>query len=258
MSKKAKPQEAALIQPIQPTEITEETVLAEALALGPDFLRVKVSADDLVAETEELSQARGDVKELAARGFPVTFEMFDRIQIIANMLAPGAATRSLVRDERKAKTRTANDARARLIAIRERLGLLGAAAGIDRRQLRIKTRGAEKVGERMREMIDVVQKSRARFSDLATLDSLIAEATLLIDQEKASRLAGGRLSDRSEATTRRIGQLKRLLFDQLHHISRQGLAAFPDDPSRDRWYRFERFVSKPSKKKLTAPDGIAA
>jgi hypothetical protein len=83
----------------------------------------------------------------------------------------------------------------------------------------------------------------------------MGEATALIAVEKRARAEGKRLAKERATGTRTMGQLKRLLFDQLRHLSTQGFSAYPHDLNRLAAYGLARFARTPSKKPASTQPG---
>jgi len=228
---------------------TKESVTKEAGAIGDSFTRVNYPSADVIAETTEMLPARADVKAFQARGYPVTTTMFDRLTILLALLTPAEAQQSMAIEDRKVKTAEAEGSRDRLLAIRDHLAAIGEAGGLLSATFTVDTARYDVLVTDTKEMIDKVRRLRAQMSDKAVVDALLNEAEALIDADAQSRAAANALADQKKVSTLLADQIKRLLVDQLRHISRQGLAAFPNDITRERMYRLERFAGRRSPKK---------
>jgi len=96
----------------------------------------------------------------------------------------------------------------------------------------------------MRAVLEVVESVQSRLPDKAKLAAWVAEVRSLVNDEKAARARSREFEAQRQATTRRMDQLKRLLFDQMRRISKLGLAAYPGDLKRQIAYGLDRFVGK--------------
>jgi len=250
MSKKSKKHEAAVI----PTKaLTPASLMRDAKQLNASMLTVRYPTADMLAEVRELLLARGDVSDLVARGFFIDDAMFERVSVLSTMLAPESETQADADDERSDRTENAERAREELLEIRERLALLGDAAGLKASMFSVDTRRHDLLVGSMQQVVR--RARRAKLADQATVRVLLAQATKVINAEMAARLEGSELAKVREESTDTVYRLKRLLYDQMRHISKQGLAAYPGDIRRALWYRLDRFIAqrKPSAPEI-APD----
>lgn len=257
MSKKKKTKKpvAAVIPSkslVTSSKVTESTILEEAAQLGSNYPKVAYPTVDMLAETREMLLARGDVPDLMSREYAVSDAMFMRLEFLSSLLGPRSVRAEAPRD-RPDKTEAAEASRASLMSIREQLALIGVAAGFKASDFTVDLTSYNRLVDSMAGVIGDVVDMRDELPDKAKVDALVAEATVLIDAELAARLKGAVLSKQRINTTKTVGQLKRLLLDQLRHLSKQGLAAYPGDAVRELWYRLDRFQSGSKKGDSVAP-----
>jgi hypothetical protein len=182
-------------------------------------------------EAEDLLLARADAADMAKRGYPVADWMFEQIAMLVLLLRSSFSSRAMVGDEQRTVAETAAAARSRMFVIRERLGAICDAVGFDSEVLSAPVpRGVDDIGEHMAALCDVLRPHVARLPDRAVVEALLVEVEQLVVDEK---------------TTLTVHQLKRMLYDQVRRVSKQGLSAYPNDPARALSYRLERFA-KPS------------
>ena len=245
MSKKAKAPVSAVIPS---KKIDTDAVLTEAAQLGDDFVRVPYPVIDLLAEAREMLPARNDVPELVKRGYVIGDEMFDRIEVLASLLGP-TAVRAGVGEDRAENTEAARHAREVLLSTREQLMRIGAVVGLDPQFFAIDTRKYDLLIDTMATVIHKVIAHRAQLPDAEKVDALIAQAQQLIEAELASRVEGTFVAAKHAENTKRVHQLKRLLFEQMRYISKIGYAAYSGDAIRDVSYGMPRLVSTSGKHK---------
>jgi len=250
MSKKrSKAKHASVIPSKFPTEAS---LLADAKRAKKGLPRLTLPLVDILAETREMMLARGDAKELGARRYKVSDASFERIRLLAKLLGARPAEEAEVTEDRSESTEEANVARERLVEIREQLSLIGEAGGIEAAFFSIDTRRYDLMISSMNSLINRVVRKRRIMPDPETVDVLIKEARQLIEHEQASRLESAGLERERHETMQVTAQLKRMLVEELRHLSKQGLAAFPGDVKRELWYRLDRFSVR-SKSKATVP-----
>ncbi|MBI5498577.1 MAG: hypothetical protein HY904_26485 [Deltaproteobacteria bacterium] len=221
---------------------TQDSLLAEAAALGDHFSEVTSHPADVIADAEEMLGARQDLADLIAREYPVSEGMLKRIELLKDLLSPHAA--ELVRSAAAStlKTQDADAACDRLVAIRGELGKIGDAAGIPADLFSLQSRKTQRLNVvmmRMDVVLENVAAVRAHLPDKARVDRLVVEARDLIDQQKAARRAARLMrADRGQGSLQQE-RLERLLMDVMMHVSKQGLAAYPNDPTREARYRLD-------------------
>lgn len=230
---------------------SKESLLAEAAALGDSFSEVTSHPADLIADAEEMLQARADAKALAKRGYYVSDAQFARVELLVKLLKPLIAQQARQTEASKVKTAAAEAARSRLIAIRGALARIGAAAGLPAGLFSLDTTNTQRLNVvmmKMEEVLDNVRAYRKHLPDLKRVDELVTEARALLDEQKSSRSQARFLRTDRQLDGRTAGRLQRLLLDVMQHLSAQGLAAFPDDTSREARYRLDHvYGRRPSK-----------
>ncbi len=82
---------------------TKESVLAEAAMMGDAYADVTAHPADLVADAEEMLQLRGDAADLERRKYDVNDFVFEKIAVLAGLLAPSAAQSKQLVEARKLK-----------------------------------------------------------------------------------------------------------------------------------------------------------
>ena len=203
---------------------------------------------DLLAEAREMLPARQDVPELVKRGYAIADEMFDRVEVLASLLGP-TAVRAEVEEDRAKNTEAARRARELLLSTREQLMRITAVVGLDPQLFAVDTRKYDLLIDNMATVIHKVTAHRDELPDRDKVDALIVQAQQLIEAELASRVEGTFVAAKHAENTKRVHQLKRLLFDQMRYISKIGYAAYADDAIRDVSYRLPRLVSSSGKHK---------
>ena len=254
MSKKKTAQTEASMHTEQPTEAA---MRARAAALGDSFPRVKARSADLLTQANKLAPAIADVSELAARGYPVTHDHYQCVAILARMLTDIEVTQAIVAEDRKVKTAQAEAHRARLLVIRDLLARVGEAADLPESYFMVDGNEIATFRRGMLNMVGFVRKHQTQLADHARVEALLIEAETLLRNEDGLRGEGSELGvDRTEVT-KTGDQIKRLLFDQMRHLSKQGLAAYPDDPKRELLYAWAWRPSKKSKKEAPEPTELS-
>ncbi len=248
-AKKLKKQAVESCIQVDGATTAESTALARAAALGDSFTRVTYPTADLIAEAKELCTARDDVPDLASRGYPVTSEHFDRIDAYARLISRIEVQQMLMLETQVHETAEAEAKRDRLLTIRERLERIVEAAGI--RAVPNDFTNLDALQKSMNNFANFIREKFALLSDTATVTALLAEVEVVSESAVQARMASKQLANQRTLRTKAIDQLKRLLFDELRHVSKQGLAAYPDDVMRDMAYRLERLGSKDKRAKKT-------
>ena len=249
--KKQKP-EAMLIEGSIPTGApTRESLTAEAKALPESFAKAGVTTADALAESSQMQPMRADVVELASRGFRITPEMFDRLVLLSVMLAELVARRMREMSDRKRLIALSEQIRAPLVAIRERIADLAAAAGIDTGRYSISSLPNARLNDLMLRMTAIVanaEADREQMPDRVVFDALITDAKELLEKHRVVRDSAGASTDLHAQSADMEGRLKCLLLQVLRHISKQGVAAYPGDISRRNAYELEIIRSRKFKR----------
>ena len=230
---------------------TNESLLAEAATLGDAFSEVTSHPADLVADADEMLLAKGDVADLVSREYPVSDGMFVRVALLRAMLAPSAAQQVRQVEAGKAKTAGADDARARLIAIRGEIANIGKAASLPAGVFSLETKVTHRLNVVMMKMDEVlinVQAYWAQLPDKVRLQKLVTEARALIDDQRTLRQSARLMrSDRSLEGLKQA-RVERMLLDVMQHLSAQGLAAYPGDAVREVRYRLDHVYGRKASK----------
>lgn len=219
---------------------TRESLLAEAALLGDSFRVVPVHPADLLADAEELLRFRSDAPELTARGYDVSDAVYERLALLVGLLRPFASRQAVA--EQSLQTVEAEDARLRLLVIGDRLSRIGLAAGLPVGLCSLApsdTTRLNMVAMRIDDGLAAVKAHLHELPDRARVQELVLEARALIDAHKDSRRAAHVMPAQHSREADTAARLERLLLDTLQHLSRQGLAAYPDDPSREPAYLLE-------------------
>lgn len=230
---------------------SKESLLAEAAALGDSFSEVTSHPADLIADAEEMLQARADAKALAKRGYRVSDAQFTRVELLVKLLKPLVAQQARQTEASKVKTAAAEAARSRLLAIRGTLSRIGVAAGLPVGLFSLDTSNTQRLNVvmmKMEEVLDNVRAYRKHLPDLKRVDELVTEARTLLDDQKLSRSQARLLRTDRQLEGRTAGRLERLLLDVMQHLSAQGLAAFPGDATREVRYRLDHVYGRRASK----------
>lgn len=231
------------------TKPTKESVLAEAAMLGDAYSDVTAHPADLVADAEEMLQVRADAADLQRRGYDVNDFLFEKLAVLTGLLAPSAVQGKALAEASKLKTAQAEGARQRLLEIRAQLSAIGVAAGLPPGLFSLETRSTSRLNVvmmRMEEALLVVSEYQSRLPDPERVAALVTEARTLIDQHKQARRDSKMMRGDRSLTSDAQGRLERLLLDSMQHLSRQGLAAFPNDPKREAAYRLDHVYGRKS------------
>ncbi len=228
---------------------TKASLQQEMASLGASFQRTTYSVADLTAEATEMLVAKTDVTDLVRREYPVTEASFERIELLLEVLLPLEVEQVMLFEARKVKTAAAEETRQKLLVKRELLSRIGEAAELAPEVFMVDSTRHEELHRGMTRLVSIVRQHRAKLADKARVDDLLEEVEQLIKNEETARKQVQALSDERMLATLKADQAKRLMLDEMRHISKQGLAAYPNDPSRDRAYRLERLTNRKSKKK---------
>ena len=231
----------------------ESAALVQAAALSDSFARVTQPSSDLIAEAKEMSTARDDVADLMRRGYPVTSEHFDRIETYARLISRLEVQQTLMLETQVHETADAQAKRDRLFTIQERLMRIVEAAGVENGKFTSDFTNLDTLRKSMLDFSNFIREKFTQLSDADTVRALLSEADALVESAVETRMASKQIAKQRTLRTKAIDQLKRLLFDEMRHVSKQGLAAYPDDVMRDLAYRLERFASK-NKRAKNAPE----
>lgn len=221
---------------------TETSLAAEAAALGDAYPEVTAHPADLLADAEEMLQGKKDAKELKDRGYAISDGVFTRIELLAKVLTPLTAQQTRQAEASKLKTADADAARERLLQLRSEIGRIGIAAGLPAGVFSLETNRTQRLNVVMMKMEEVLLNVRAywvHLPDQKRLEGLMAEARALIDAQKAARQDARLLRSDRTVEGRKAGRYERLLLNVLQHVSAQGVAAFPNDVTRETIYRLD-------------------
>lgn len=230
---------------------TRESLTAEAAAMGDAFTEVTTHPADLVADAEEMLQAREDAKDLAKRGYHVSDGQFKRVELLVELIKPLIAQQSRQIEASKLKTEAADAARLRLISIRAALARIGVAAGVPAPLFSLETNNTQRLNVvmmKMEEVLENVRVYREQLPDKKRVDALVTEARTLIDHQKDARTDARLLRSDRSIDSRVQSRYERMLLDALQHLSTQGMAAYPEDPNRDRLYRLDQIYGRRASK----------
>ena len=235
---------------------SEASLLTEAQALGSHFERAPVKMMEVIEKARELLLARGDVPDLIARGYRVNDTMFERVKLIRGMLTPDANESAEPAEASTEMTKAASEMRARLMSIHGRLKRLGAAGGVDSGVFEIDSHNIPTVVSSMAAMISKLRGVQHLLPDQKQVEALVAEATALVETEQQSRSEAQVRSSKNREMVLQVAQLKRLIFDQIRHLSVQGLAAYPNDMVRELSYGLKRFARSKGSKSTSGPPSV--
>jgi len=235
---------------------TESSLLTEARELGATVAAVRFQVGDLQAEAGEQLRARADAPELEARGYLVTDAHFERLRILASMLAPMGSRRSQLEVDRDLAHQQLERARLRLLAIRERFSRIGVAVGHPASLFSFSTRATLRVNVvtlGMEEVIQNIEQLGSEMPDHATVDALLAEARALVASTPPVRRHANALRLELAVQIKLTAQVSRLLYETLMHLSSQGLAAFDDDLKRRAPYSLTSLQAAKTRRQQSLP-----
>ncbi|MBE2251178.1 MAG: hypothetical protein IAE78_16685 [Myxococcus sp.] len=230
---------------------TEQSLAAEAAALGDAYSEVTAHPADLLADAAEMLKAKSDAAALAERGYAISPGVFTRIELLAGALTPMSAQQVRQVEASKVKTAEAEAARERLLTIRGEIARIGHAAGLPTGVFSLETDRTQRLNVVMMKMEEVLLNVAAYWAhlpDKKRLEALVTEARALIDAQKAARQDARLLRTDRSLDSRKAGRYERLLLNAMQHVSAQGLAAFPNDPVREPVYRLDHVYGRKASK----------
>jgi len=230
---------------------TEAKLKAEAAALGNRYTKVTSHPADLLADATEMLEAEQDLKDLTERGYQVGPGLLVRIKMLSDFIAPHLAEEERAAVWSKAQTEGAEETRKRLLELRTKLALIGKAAGLPTSLFSLETKKTTRlnvVRMKMDEVLANVAEVGPHMPDKKRVDAIVLEIRQLLDQQRDQRAESRVSSTESRARIRQRQRYERLLFEAMQYLSAQGLAAYPDDETRDARYRLDHvYGRKPSK-----------
>jgi len=222
--------------------VTEAALLEEAAALDPSLPRIAISRGDLVADAKELQGASSDLEELMRRKYVINAHTLHRLELLTGLLTPYVVEGDLALSEAEARTASTDVARVRLLAIRTQLAMIAASGGLPAEWFKLSLRKTDRINpvvQRPREILLLANKKKDDLPDPERVAALIAEGRRLVDAHLELRAERSELRGKGGAASGLVEQLTRLLWDVMLHMSTVGLAAFPEDPSREARYRLD-------------------
>ncbi len=232
---------------IPPHEPTIEQLHAEAALMGDSFVPVSANVADLVADADEMLGAQEDLSELRGRGYPITAGMLVRIKRLRDVLAPVAARREQMQAMSSAAVAQAESARKELLQIRRELAAIARAAGLPASLFSLESNRSNRLNVvmmRLDEILTHVGALHERLPDQQRVDALTVRARQRIDEQRETRAAAKLMTADTGLETKTQRRLERLLFDAMVYVSAQGLAAYPDDPMREKRYRLDHVYGR--------------
>ncbi len=232
---------------VSPQEPTLEQLHAEAALMGDRFTRVSAALADLIADADEMLSASEDLNDLRGRGYAITAGMVSRIKLLRDQLAPQAARRDQVAALSTAAIAKAEAARKELLQIRRGLAAIAHAAGLPDALFSLQSTRSNRLNVvmmRLDEVLNQVDALREQLPDRARVDALAVRARQLIDEQRETRSSARLTAADGGLETRTQQRFARLLFDAMTYVSAQGLAAYPDDPMREKRYRLDHVYGR--------------
>ena len=226
---------------------SEQSLLAEAAALGDRFSEVTAHPADLIADAEEMLRAESDLPDLLERGYAVSAGLFTRVRLLQEMLTPLSAEGGRVETLSQAQTQAAEAARKELLGIRRELARIGRAARLPSSLFSLETRRTTRLNVVMMKMSEVlanVAAVRQVLPDKSRVDTLVTRAGELMDEQKEARRQSRFMRAERTRTVDQRNRLSRLLFDAMSYLSAQGFAAYPDDAAREPLYRLDHVYGR--------------
>jgi hypothetical protein len=162
-------------------------------------------------------------------------------------LVPLAAQQARVAEMSKSQIEAAEIARGRLLEIRDQLARIGKAAGLPGSFFSLDTSNTTRLNVVMMKMDEVIENVnilKDRLPDRKRVDAMVVEARRLIDEQKDARRSAKLLRTDRGIEARKQARIERLLLDAMQHVSAQGLAAYPADPTREARYRLDHVYGK--------------
>lgn len=226
---------------------TNDSLMAEARALGSGFVVVTAPPAAIATDADEMLGGLEDLAAFAAGSYPVTPDHFSRIQLLRAMLAPQVASRERDQVGIKRHYERAEARRDKLLALRGNIARQAHAAGLDTRLFsvgKINTERLTSVLWRVDEVLDNTRALRERFANKPLVDRLIAEASALVSEIKEERTRLGLMAQTGQDDTRLQQQIERLLVDTMRFVGAQGLACFDGDERREARYRLDHVYAR--------------
>lgn len=227
--------------------VTPESLEAEAAALGDKFSVVAYPPGDLIADAREMLDARPDIQDLVARGYPVSEALIDRIEILVAKLTPFEVEQRLTSSASLLTTTELDRTRRRLLEIRSELARVAKAAGLPATIVSLKTNNTQRinvVAQKMDEVLDSVGRLKSRMPDRQRVGDLLTEGRGLLEAFNTDRRNARYQRISNAINTRQQERYERLLLNALMYLSAQGLAAYPNDPVREVRYRLDHIYGR--------------
>jgi hypothetical protein len=232
-------------------EPTEQSLRAEAAALGSNYTPFSGHPADLLADAQEMLGAEEDIADLMKRGYAVSHGLVRRIGLLRDMIAPLLAEEDRAAEWSKTQTEQAHRIRARLLEIRAALARIGKAAGLPPGLFSLETSSTTRlnvVAMKLEEVLANVKSVRKSLPDKKRVDQLVTEARKLLDEHASMRTDAKLTSVDSRQRVRDRKRLERLLFDAMVYLSAQGLAAYDGDEMREIRYRLDHVYGRKASK----------
>ncbi len=232
---------------VAPQEPTLDQLQAEAAMMGDSFTRVSAALADLIADADEMLSASEDLNDLRSRGYAISAGMLTRIKLLRDQLAPLAARREQVAALSAAAVGQAEAARKELLRIRRALAGIAHAAGLPEMLFSLQSTRSNRLNVvmmRLDEVLNQVDAFHEQLPDRARVDTLVVRARQLIDEQRETRSSARLTAADGGMETRTQQRLARLLLDAMIYVSAQGLAAYPDDPMREKRYRLDHVYGR--------------
>lgn len=207
---------------------TEQSLAAEAAALGDAYSEVTAHPADLLAHAAEMLKAKSDAAALAEREYAPCPGVFTRIELVAGALTPMSAQQ--VRHFEASKVKTAEAERKRLLTISGEIARIGHAARLPTGVFSLETDRPQPLNVVMMKVEEVLLNVAAHWAhlpDKKRLVALVTEARALTDAQKAARHDARLLRTDRSLDSRKAGRCERLLLNAMQNVSARGLAAFP-------------------------------
>lgn len=227
--------------------VTPESLEAEAAELGDNFSVVQYPPGDLIADAREMADARVDIPDLIARGYPVSEALIDRIEILSSKLTPFEVEQRLSSTASLLTTAELDRGRKRLLEIRSELARIAKAAGLPATIVSLKTNNTQRINvvvQKMDEVLDTVGRLKSRMPDRQRVGDLLTEGRGLLDSFNTDRRNARYQRVAGTINTRHQERYERLLLNALMYLSAQGLAAYPNDPVREVRYRLDHIYAR--------------
>ena len=253
-----------------PTPMTASPVAPAARASAADwfdevmqpdrpFRKVTVHPDRLVADACALAEARCDLPNLLARGYPLRVHTFARLEALAHML-DGASRAARVEAASVAWPEvTKRRVREGLSSIRRQLVAIARAAdGVDEWTLLSAPPANLGLATLVSDMGDVLRTAEAlgpSLPDAPFVADLIVLGRRLIAQYDEAQAACAEARRRRTLFVNARDRLAAALYEDLMTVSRCGLAAYRHDPERARPYRLEHTRGAKARRRPAPSEG---